>query len=177
MNHLPWSRRLVKMSECPVCFREVPLARIVPCNHEMCPRCFRQHLLNSTACPMCRGIICGSNPSLLEYEATPMRAYLTYSRSHVDGSFGFYVKEEQDRIYVTRVVPQSLAHHIGLRKGQEVLSINGLPCCRKKAIVDVMSKAHDIRMWVQSPINVSIIVPQQPNVRLRFSHFLQSLVK
>ena len=107
---------------------------------------------------MCRGVICGSHPQLLEYMNDHERRCLTYERADTDDSLGFYVKEDGGRVYVSRVVAGSAADYMGLVAGQELLALNGMPCESKKTLVEVMTACRDIQLWVHAPVSASVDV-------------------
>lgn len=109
------------LSECPICLEERSLCAVVPCNHRFCQRCINKLLRRSCLCPTCRGVFTDAHPPLVTSDASV----------HVrrgDSSYGIVLRQEGNRIVVSKVDKMSSADRMGVVSGAEVVAINGLPC-------------------------------------------------
>lgn len=133
-----------------MCMLKKPLANIEPCMHAICRKCFETLLRHdSTTCPFCRGSIQGSLPSLVEYRSSPTHRCLRFEREDSSNRLGATLSTRDGRVYISDVIDQSVAQHIGFETGQELLSINGLPCTNVKMVQTVLKNAQQASIWVR----------------------------
>lgn len=131
---------------CGVCLE--PLASdtctLRPCNHTFCAECIKRLLdWKLSKCPMCRAVPVGLHGSDRKEEDKMAAATVLLSPSRERGrlvgiTFSNTTFRGRHAVCVVRTRPNALACGGGLRRGDVVLSINGLPTvCHEQAVAIV----------------------------------------
>lgn len=119
-------------NECPVCLEEVPFA-VFKCGHGTCPQCLHKILKRDGRCCLCRALITGCVPPIVV--GTPMAATVELERVDSDETFGITLSTD---LTLVKVHPQSRAYATGMRVGQRLVEVNGLPCYSKDVVAAVL---------------------------------------
>ena len=127
--------------ECPICFhacRPVKLA----CGHKFCAACLRLQLVRDTRCAICRQGITGASPPLVSPFASNRRVWIP-SGEHAKLEFEeFGVRCTPEGTVISGIHAGSFAHRVGLRSGDVVVAVNGVPCTSRVYATYIFSSPH-----------------------------------
>ena len=128
--------------ECAVCFRETA-ERTRPCHHPVCDACMQKWIQrNHFTCPLCRQPVFGSDED--EADAVVIEPS--------SGTFfGITVRNTGTGrgVQVMRTEPYDLMHTAGVRPGDVLTRINGIPVNDHRVAVLLLERATDQHMRVR----------------------------
>ena len=159
--------------ECPICLEALPLAKLQPCGHMACPRCIHKQLQHDARCSLCRQIMTGSTPQLMEFDTGRGAKNICFFKE-TDECAGFFIQAGDRVVIVSKVTAQSLADAVGIATDQELLAVNGLPCYTSGCTTQILKKCTRVDLWVQERpcITATPTVSHRP---LRFFRQLRSV--
>ena len=123
-------------SECPICM-EFGTELSTNCGHGFCDTCFEQLMTYSRKCPICRQTVLSVHPYLpssrdifipMDTDA-PNHVGITVTTRALGG------------VRVTRVNRNDAAHRCGIRSGDVIFRINGIPSVSHDEAVFLMNSA------------------------------------
>jgi hypothetical protein len=126
---------------------EVPLATL-KCGHQICARCLHSLLKQDSHCCICRNTIVGCTPPVIVSSGTHMVHTVELQRVDENESFGITLDQE---LNVTKVHEHSIAYATGVRTGQKIIEINGLPCYSKKVVANILSAVGRFHIGLMTP--------------------------
>lgn len=130
--------------ECPICFDNLLLYTVKPCNHRFCTMCINALLRKHAECPICRQIYFTCLPPLVNYDgmANVLRIVL---KKNENEEYGMILRTEKDVVYVKSVEKNSVADLAGIQVNFFILAINNIPCNSRKSAVEILlSNAENI---------------------------------
>ena len=133
-------------TECAVCMAGT-CDRLQPCGHVVCTACFMRWVTRSPTCPLCRGVVIGTS--------SPDGALREHDGSIVLIEFGANLGRESprdhagitltshgnDSVRVRRVVRRDMAYSAGMRVGDVLTHINGVPVNDHATAVAMIDRA------------------------------------
>jgi len=124
------------MEMCDICWEPKYLYDL-PCKHKFCPQCLSKHFGYDARCPTCRSIIYDSKPQLVSFSKTDTYSVeITKVPKH---GIGLIIKLQDDKVCVTGIKRWSLASQKKIKKGDVLLSINGIPIKQIKCVHQILS--------------------------------------
>ena len=137
-------------TECAVCFSPTDNT-LPPCNHRVCLECIHRWTETSLFCPLCRGVLLGRQPLLPTRDAAVIHPQ---KHRHVSkrmrecvvhnppGTFpGISVYNAVDGVMIRDVRKVDQAYKSGLRVGDVVTHINGMPVTDHATAVAIFDTA------------------------------------
>ena len=148
------------VQECAVCWKTKPTTQYYPCKHYICPSCTMRNLKYRQTCPLCRKTIEYCSPKLVEYDNSRSREIsITVKPNKM---LGITIVCSEDKIKVIRAI--GMAKDLGMRKGDVIYGINGMPCCNKACVMKLFSTAKEN----SSTLNVTLSpLPCKPTSKWR----------
>ena len=109
------------MQECCVCFEDTQ-HRLLPCNHDVCQTCLEKlWKMKKTLCPMCKQVICQNNV----YNVDKRNIIIRFENK---AFAGITLRDMKDGVIISKIQKYDSCYTSGLRVGQVITHINGLPC-------------------------------------------------
>lgn len=104
-----------------VCFEKSATKKLVPCNHDACKMCIMKWCAKGHAsCPLCRTTVCGFNDDTITADIV-----LTFpENTHA----GLTMTKCNTGCVITHLRKADQAYICGMKKGQILLSVNGIIC-------------------------------------------------
>ena len=124
--------------ECPVCWNNVPILHLIPCNHIICKSCFHKNLQYRSTCHMCRTVIQGCVPEFLFENHLSYIIKTIDCKNNSDKKFGILVSNGNNCVIVEKVSYKGIAQKNGFKKGDKIYAINGIPSCNKNCAVQLL---------------------------------------
>ena len=131
------SRMPPDVQECAVCWHTEPTIQYHPCAHHICRACTMQNLRYRQRCPLCRTIIEYCDPTLVEGGGSHTRALSITGQPNK--MLGITFRCADDAVQVHRA--RGTAKRLGMRKGDVLHSINGMPCYNTECVLELFSRA------------------------------------
>lgn len=147
------------MKDCPVCYATSALCtQLLPCGHTFCRSCTTRFTQIKTQCPMCRGWILSTVPPFdtVHERDDSFECACEFTDSQKDAGV---VLAGDDDVVLRGCIKDGVAYHSGLRKGDTILSINGIPCAGHSQTAQVFRAAR--RHAPQTLVCVVVRAPQK----------------
>jgi len=166
---------------CPICLCEIETSAIGSCTHHFCTECLLEWCAEKPHCPTCRTVVREIRPdpefdalnralrgatSADDAEKPTRRAPAATEKKHQyltlrfgDGAVAGLTLASRDDgpgVRVARARHRDAAYMSGLRKGDILLSMNGVPCSDHMACVELVEAATRARRDV-----ACIVYPRQ----------------
>ena len=124
------------MEMCGICWEPKHLCEL-PCQHKFCSQCLSKHFNYDARCPVCRSVIYDSKPQLVSFSQTD--TYSVEITKIPKNGIGISIKMQNDKVCVTGIRRWSLASQKKIKKGDVLLSINGIPIKKIKCVNQILS--------------------------------------
>ena len=153
--------------ECAVCFCETA-ERTRPCHHPVCDACLQKWILrHHYTCPMCRQPVLGPDD---DHATRTDRGSVVIDPS--SGTFfGVTVRYTMSGrgVRVTRTVPRDLMHASGVRPGDILTHINGIPVNDPGIAILLLEGATNERVRVRLRTRRPILTAAAQGIRAAFA--------
>lgn len=131
---------------CSVCFKPTR-TRAQPCDHPICEPCALRWFLVKPTCPTCRGTVLGISPSS-HRTANVKKVAMPKGETCI----GVTVCSLPSGVVVRQVQRDSVAHTSGLRCGDVMTHVNGIPINEARHALTIFSKARECQVPVECTI-------------------------
>ena len=119
---------------CPVCYQTGSLVTF-PCTHVMCTRCVTTMLIRDSRCCMCRAQLTECRPTIIRDTQRTLQ-----TSPHDTPPFGLTLNVEH---CVTDVTRGSVADRQGVRAGDHLVGVNGLPCKTREVTQTILRESKE----------------------------------
>lgn len=134
---------------CNVCLEDTD-GLVQPCNHPLCATCAAEWLSRNPTCPICRSVVVGIVPC---GEGEKVRLIAFAPNCHV----GITLKNKENGVCVVRTHPHDLARKCGVRVGDVITHINGIPTRHHVNAISIVNHA----TYLQYPL-LCRVRPRRP---------------
>lgn len=117
---------------CPVCYQTESLVTF-PCTHVMCRRCVTTMLIRDSRCCMCRSQLTECHPTIIKDTQR-----IVQTSAHDTPPFGLALNVE---LCVTDVTAGGVADRQGVRTGDRLVGVNGLPCQTREVTQTILRES------------------------------------
>lgn len=128
--------------ECVVCY-EPTCHYVRPCDHRVCEDCARRWVERSIRCPVCRSTLVAFTSPTHDAPTAAATTIVVHvplaAASHVGVSL--MNNDTGGGVRITHVRPQDLGACHGLRKGQVITHLNGIPVSNHVSAVEIVNAA------------------------------------
>lgn len=127
--------------DCVICYESTEDA-ILPCQHAVCKTCAGRWFSRKVICPMCMQI-----PA-----AYPLEDVCEFMGKHVfitQSPIGLAVSHSRGRVVVKHVKRKQFAYKSGLRKGDVIHSVNGIPVKTHSDTISIINRAEDSKISIR----------------------------
>ena len=94
---------------CPVCWNEISILHLIPCNHIICKFCFHKNLQYRSTCPMCRTVIQGCVPEFLFENKISYVIKTIDCKNYSEKKFGIFISNGNNCVTVEKVSYKGIA--------------------------------------------------------------------
>ena len=133
------------MEECCVCF-EPTENMAMPCGHSICETCAFLCLNETPKCPTCRQVIVKLSHSTHEPRQIKVLHPVT------TGKIGITISAHSKGVVVSKVTKKSQTHFSGLRQGDIITHMNGIPQKKPVYAIALINRARDLQVPVACTI-------------------------
>ena len=129
------------MGECGVCFEEfAPIARFLPCQHQICTKCAVRCIASCKSCPFCRQLPYALvDADVRLYTAEALSAVLSVP-FFPGAKPGVTVAKRGALVVVVRLDKRDALHRAGVRVDDELVRVNNIPCTDPRVVVDLLDR-------------------------------------
>lgn len=118
--------------ECAACYMPTT-GSVVPCGHLLCHACAQRWLAIRPTCPVCRSVVVMVRP----HTSRGSSKFLVLTHGHA----GVTLANAPAGVAVTRVNPRDMAWKSGLRRGDVLTHMNGVPLKTHENAVKIIERA------------------------------------
>lgn len=136
--------------ECCICFYATA-NRISPCGHLMCKECILRWCHTTNTCPLCKNVVLSPCPMC---DLKPTDEPSLYVKVCPDRMIGITLTDVRVGVRLKTVDRHSLAHRLGMRRGQIVTHVNDIPMTTPHDLIEMVYEArvrsHPLRFTFSS---------------------------
>ena len=146
------------MEDCPICLSRKVLQEVLACKHAFCDECIVRSVTLKRACPLCR-------QSVLAIHPRPSTAAVTLPPDTDGQGVGIGLLPGSTGVIVCDVHKNGLAHSAGIKRGQVISHVNGVPF--RKDHFDAAQMMNDCSIR-SLPVHCALVRPKvRPTSLLR----------
>ena len=133
---------------CCICFDAPPNTKLIPCNHQFCKNCTKKLIEKKVTCPLCRALILDI-PSL----RNTIVAYKTITFQ--ENTFAGITLSNmifKNAVKVTSLHSKDRAKICGIRRGDVIKSLNGIPCKDHTEAISIINGCTNYNLSIKCEI-------------------------